>query len=62
MNKLKQTVGFFLEAMSFVMSGFLIARNLWEGFVILILAFILAYLVGKQIEADAIEEENNKWK
>ena len=53
MKKLKQTIGFFIESISFVIGGFLVGKNSNYGYIIILLGFIMAYIVGKQIEEDA---------
>ena len=52
MKKLKQTIGFFIEAMSFVIGGYLVGINNSFGYLIVLFGFIMAYIVGKQIEKD----------
>lgn len=60
MKKLKQTIGFFIEVNSFILGGFLVVLGgflvgirINYGYLLIVLGFIMAYIVGRQIERDA---------
>ena len=56
MKKVRQTFQFIFEVMLFVFAGFYIAIGFNVGYFYLIFGFVMAYLTGKQIERDAVEE------
>lgn len=56
-------IGFFFECLSFIFGGILIGQYNPGGFIFLLIGFILAYFVGKQIKKDAINEylKKKRW-
>jgi len=61
----KEMIGFVFEVILFLTAGMFILLNMWVAYFFLILAFIMAHIVGKQIAANVIEKykrRNNSWK
>jgi len=51
-----ETIGFIVEASLFIMAGVFAFTNHWIAYFFLILALIMANLVGKQIAINAIQK------
>ena len=49
-------IGFVIEVLLFILTGLFLAIGSKLAFVILILGFIVAYIVGKGIAINAVEE------
>jgi len=60
MNKILETFGFVLELSFFISSGYYLGTgNFLASTYFLIIAFVIAFLVGEQIKQNAIEEYRN---
>jgi len=58
-----EMLGFIIEACLFIMAGVFAFRSMWAAYFFLILALIMANIVGKQIAINAIEKyKENKLK
>ena len=65
-GRVLETVGFIVEACLFIMAGIFAFTNHWIAYFFLIMALIMANLVGKQIAINAInkfkrEDKTIKW-
>jgi len=56
MSNTKQSVMFMIESVSFIMGGFLVGLRVSWGYLLLLFAFFMAYITGKQIEKDSIKK------
>ena len=55
-GKTLEMLGFIVEGCLFIFAGFFVIKNMWIAYFFLILALIMANLVGKQIAINAIEK------
>ena len=51
-----QSIEFMLESVSFIMGGFLVGLRIRWGYPLIVFAFFMAYITGKQIERDVIKK------
>jgi len=61
----KEMLGFVFEVILFLTAGMFILLNMWIAYFFLILALIMAHIVGKQIAANVIEKykgRKDQWK
>ena len=52
----KETIGYVIEATLFVLAGVFALTSPWRAYLLLILALIMASVVGRQIAKNAIEK------
>ena len=55
-GKTLEMIGFIVEGSLFIMAGAFVLTNHWIAYFFLILALIMANIVGKQIARNAIEK------
>ena len=51
-----QSIEFMIESASFIMRGFLVGLRIRWGYLLIVFAFLMAYITGKQIERDVIKK------